>query len=236
MNRRVEHRKGFIMKKILLAALPIIFLSGCSGLAPIIDLIVTPTPPPADTLTPQPTVTLIPTRDLFATLTSTPVTFTPTETPFIPDQKPTVTPSPVFTIPPPSTVQGESFFTPVNKGFLTILISSGVVYWNTGPCSPRSSIVTAFVNDVVHTDTVLLFMRAREKSDTMLLGDWSSGEMIKDEKGSFSYTVTAQSIRKYIHFRNAWLEYQLVAYDKNFKEITRTQIYERSMSLILCGP
>jgi hypothetical protein len=140
------------------------------------------------------------------------------------------------TIPPPSTVQGESFFTPVNRGFLTVLISSGVVYWNTGPCSPRSSTVTAFVNDLVHTDTVYLFMRAREKSDTMLLGDWSSGEMLKGENGSFNYTVTAQSIRKYIHFRNAWIEYQLVSYDKNFKELARTQIYERSMSLILCGP
>ncbi len=224
------------MKKIILAALPIMLLSGCSGLAPIIDLIVTPTPPPADTFTPQPTVTLIPTRDLFATLTPTPVTFTPTETPLIPEQKATATPSPVSTIPLPSTVQGESFFTPISQGFVTVLISSTVVYWNTGPCSPRSSIVTAIVNDVVHTDTVLLFMRAREKSDTMLLGDWSSGEMIKNEKGAFTYTVTAESIRKYIHFRNAWLEYQLVAYDKNMKEIARTQVYERSMSLILCGP
>jgi hypothetical protein len=224
------------MKKVLPVVLMIILLSSCSSLSPIIDLIVSPTPPPADTPTPQPTVTRIPTRDLFATLTPTPVTFTPTETPFIPDQPATATPSLVSTIPPPSTVQGSTLFTPVNNGFLTVLISSGVIYWNTGPCAPRSLTVTAYVGDLVHTDKVYLWMRAREKSDTMLLGDWSSGEMLQDENGSFSYTVTALSIRKYIHFRNAWIEYQLISYDEDSKELARTQIYERSMSLILCGP
>lgn len=225
------------MKKTLPILILILLLSGCSGLAPIINLIVSPTPVPLiDTSTPQPTVTLIPTRDLFATLTPTPITSTPTETPFVPDQPATATPSLAATLAPPSTVQGETFFTPVNKGFLTVLISSGVIYWNTGPCSPRSLTVTAFVNDLIRTDSVYLWMRAREKSDTMLLGDWSSGEMIQGENGSFSYTVTALSIRKYIHFRNAWIEYQLVSYDEDFKELARTQIYDRTMSLILCGP
>jgi len=224
------------MKKTLPILLVIFLLSGCSGLSPIIELVISPTPIPQDTLTPQPTVTLIPTRDLFATLTPTPITSTPTETPFVPDQPANATASPVATLAPPSTLQGETFFTPVNTGFLTVLISGGVIYWNTGPCSPRSLIVTAFVGDLIHTDKVYLFMRAREKSDTMLLGDWSSGEMIQDDNGSFSYTVTALSIRKYIHFRNAWIEYQLVSFDENLKELARTQIYDRSMSLILCGP
>ena len=224
------------MKKTLPILLFIFLLSGCSGLSPILNLIVSPTPAPLiDTSTPQPTVTLIPTRDLFATLTPTPVTFTPTATPFVPDQPATDTPSPAVTVPPPSTAQGETFFTPVNKGFLTVLISSGVIYWNTGPCNPRSLTVTAFVDDLIHTDKVYLWMRPREKSDTMLLGDWSAGEMIQADNGSFNYTVTAVNIRKYYWFRNAWIEYQLVSYDENLVELARTQIYDRTMSLILCG-
>ena len=225
------------MKKIVPILLLVFISSGCSSLSPLLDLVISPTPvPPTETRTPQPTVTRIPTQNLFATLTSTPVTFTPTDTPFIPDQPPTNTPTPRATLPPPSTSQGLTFFTPVNKGFLTVLISSGVLYWNSGPCMPRSLTVTAFVEDLIHTDKVYLFMRPREKSDTMLLGDWSAGEMIQGDNGSFSYTVSARNIKKYHYFRNAWIEYQLVSFDKNLVELARTQVYDRTMSLILCGP
>jgi hypothetical protein len=129
-----------------------------------------------------------------------------------------------------------AFFTPVNKGFLTILLSGGAVYWNSGPCSPRSIKVTAFVSDIIHTDYVLLFMRPREKSDTMLLGDWSSVEMIPGENGRFLYEVGARNIRKYYWFIQAWVEYQLVAYDKDGVELFRSQVYDKTLSLIMCRP
>lgn len=101
---------------------------------------------------------------------------------------------------------------------------------------PRSLTVTAFVEDLIHTDKVYLFMRPREKSDTMLLGDWSAGEMIQGDNGAFNYTISPPNIRKYYWFRNAWIEYQLVSFDENLVELARTQIYDRTMSLILCGP
>ncbi len=225
------------MKKFIQLALTLVlFLSGCSGLTPLLDLIATPTPlPPVDTPTPQPTVTLIPTRDLFATLTPTPVTFTPTGTPFVPGQ-----PTETQTIPPtfkiPSTAQGSSFLTSQPTGFVTILLSYYAIYYNSGPCSPRELTVTAFVQDIIRTRYVYLFMRPREKSDTMLLGDWSSGEMLQNENGSFYYNVSAENIRKYYWFREAWIEYQLVAYDKNMKELARSQLFDKNMSLIMCRP
>ena len=60
---------GLMMKKILPFFLMIVLLAGCAGfeLPDITQLLATPTPAiPADTATIQPTVTLIPTRDLFA--------------------------------------------------------------------------------------------------------------------------------------------------------------------------
>lgn len=222
------------MKKIAPILLLVLILSGCSGLSPILSLIASPTPGiPTKTRTPQPTVTLIPTRDLFATTTPTPVTFTPTETPLVPDQLPTQTRLPSLTAPPVSTSNIE-FYTPQSQGFVAVLISNYVLYYNTGACSPRSLTITAFVQDLVHTDTVLLFMRLREKSDTMLLGEWSAGEMLENDNGSYSYEVTAVKLRKYYWFRDAWLEYQLVTYDKNRVELARTQIYDRNISLIMC--
>jgi hypothetical protein len=216
------------MKKIIQLALVSILLGGCSGLEPLLQAIATPTsPPPADTLTPAPTVTLIPTLDLFATLTPTPITFTPTRTPLVPDP-PTDTPTPSFILP------GSLPFTPQSSGFLSVLPSHYVVYYNTGPCTPRTLRITAYVQDIIHTDSVLIFMRPREKSDTMLLGDWSSGEMLKNENGSFYYDISAVNIRKYYWFRQAWIEYQLVSFDEDKIELARTPIYDRSISLIMC--
>lgn len=216
------------MKKYLQIALFTILLSGCSGLSPILELIATPTPPaPPDTLTPVPTVTLIPTRDLFATLTPTPVTFTPTRTPLIPDL-PTDTPAPIFTLPSSSKSPASA------SGFLSILPSHYVIYYNTGPCLPRTLKITVVVQDLVHTDSVLIFMRPREKSDTMLLGDWSSGEMLQNDNGSYYYDISAVNIRKYYWFKDAWIEYQLVAFDENKIETAHSPIYDKSLSLVMC--
>ncbi len=82
------------MKKIAYVFLLILLLAGCSSLPDVTKFLVTPTPIPLDTDTPQPTVTRIPTEDLFATSTSTPITFTPTDTPLVPDDLPTETPTP----------------------------------------------------------------------------------------------------------------------------------------------
>lgn len=222
------------MKKFAPLLIIALVLSGCSGLAPILDLLVSPTPEvPTETQTPQPTVTLIPTRDLFATLTPTPITFTPTQTPLVPDQLPTQTFVPPLSATPPST-SSISFYTPQSKGFVAVLISNYVLYYNSGACSPRSVVISAFVEDLVRTDMVLVFMRLREKSDTMLLGEWSSGEMLKNDNGSYRYEVSAVNLRKYYWFRDAWLEYQLVTYDENRVELARTQIYDRNLSLVMC--
>ncbi|MCC6498722.1 MAG: hypothetical protein IT313_00495 [Anaerolineales bacterium] len=223
------------MKKFIQCALlSTLFLSGCAGLTPLLDLIATPTPPPpADTSTPQPTVTLIPTRDLFATLTATPITFTPTKTPLIPDQPTQISTLPL-TLLPPSTSQGSSVLTPNANGFITIVASYYVIYYNSGPCSPRTLTITAVVQNLLLTDKVVLFMRPREKSDTMLLGDWSAGQMLQDKNGAFYYEVSALNIRKYYWFRDAWIEYQLVAFDDNMKETARSQVFDQSISLIMC--
>lgn len=222
------------MKKFHPILLFAIFLSGCSGLSPVLNLIASPTPIiPTDTPTPQPTVTLIPTIDFFATITPTPVTFTPTKTSLAPIATDTNTPLPIPTLKPPSTSQGLSFFTPKNPGFVSILTSHYVLYWNSGPCSPRTVTMTAFVEDTISTDRVVLFMRLREKSDTTLLGEWSAAEMIP-ETGSFTYDIAAINLRKYIWFREAWLEYQLISYDKDNVELARTQIFDKNLSLVMC--
>jgi hypothetical protein len=80
-------------------------------------------------------------------------------------------------------------------------------------------------------------MRLREKKNTLLVTEWGSGAiMVKEENGSFNYNVRTFNIRRYYHFRDAWLEYQLVALNEDGEVIGRTPIYDRNLSLVLCRP
>lgn len=228
------------MKKIIPILLLAALLAGCSGfqMPDLAQLFATPTiPPPVDTATPQPTVTLIPTRDLFAVSTSTAVTFTPTESSFVPELLPTQTlvPLPTFS---------EQFINDMSKitfleqnvGFRGILFSASTMYWGEGACTTRSIKMTVFVEDPERTDRVYMFLRLRDKQDTLKVGEWSAGaEMIKLENGSFNYNIETHNLRRYFFYKNAWIEYQFVSVNENNEILGRTQLYDRNLSLVKCG-
>src|SRR6266542_3967034 len=188
------------MKKIIQIFVLGIFLAGCSSLPDIniSQLIATPTSPPsAQTPTPFARETPIPTQNLFATSTATPITFTPTVTAigaelFTPTNTATDFPTPGL---PVCAVSGD-YFTPKNTDFLAVLISSNTIYWNEGPCMPRNIKISAFVDDLSNTDQVVLFMRLREKKNTLNITEWGAGAlMIKADNGSFNYDIRTFNIR-----------------------------------------
>jgi hypothetical protein len=231
------------MKKNCYIVVLSIFLSSCASLGDLAGLVFTPTPspPPVDTPTFVPTETPAPTQNLFATSTSTPLTFTPTVTQigaelFTPTITPTSTNLPTSVISSAFLNNGQ-LFTPTGKGFLAVLTSSSVFYWNEGPCEPRNVKVSAFVEDITGTHRVLLFTRLREKRNTLQLTDWNSGAiMTKAENGSWTYDLGTDNIRRFIYFKDAWLEYQLVAMSEDQHVIGRTQIYDHNLTLRRCLP
>lgn len=220
-----------------------ILLASCVPLSDVVQLVRSPTPvPPADTLTPAPSITPAPTLNLFATSTSTPLTFTPTVTQigaelFTPTGTVTDYPTQYVTPGLPLGAASGTYFTPVNTGFLAVLLSNNIMYWNNGPCSPREIKFSAFVEDTLNTDKVLLFTRLREKKDTLLVTDWNAGAiMVKADNGSYNYTLHTWNMDQYYWFRDAYLEYQLVSTDKDLNVIARTQVYDRNLSLVMCRP
>jgi Prokaryotic membrane lipoprotein lipid attachment site len=228
------------MKKTLPFLLLIAILAGCSGfqMPDIAQFFATSTAAvPADTATPQPTVTRIPTRDLFAVSTNTPVTFTPTESSLVLDAVPTETviPLPTFSEEFINDMSKITFFEQ-NVGFRGILYNASTMYWGEGACVTRSIKLTVFVEDPERTDRVYLFLRLRDKSDTLNVGEWSAGaEMIKLEDGSFNYNVETHNLRRYFFYKNAWIEYQFVSVNENNEILGRTQLYDRNLSLVKCG-
>ena len=246
MSISFDPRKGVIMKKFVFLLLIGTFLAGCSGGLPAIRLpqfnATATMPPPAETPTPFVSATPIPTQNLFATSTPTPLTFTPTPTSlgaelFTPTM--TLTEAPIDFITPglPTDVSSSDYFTPKSTGFLSVLISNNVLYWNEGPCSPRDIKISAFVEDLLNTDKVVLFMRLREKKNTLNVTEWGAGAiMIKADNGSFNYDIRTFNLRRYYYYVDAWLEYQLVALTKDRQVIGRTPIYDRNLSLVRCRP
>ena len=227
--------------KRLIQVLLLVSLAGCSALPNLPPLLVSPTPVPAsDTPTPSVSDTPIPTQNLFATATPTPLTFTPTVTAlgaelFTPTSTETNIPTAFPT--PPRDAESSGYFTPRAIGFQTVLVSGNTMYWNSGPCTPRNIKFSAFVEDQINTEQVLLFTRLREKSDTLLVTKWNAGAiMVREENGSFNYDIHTFNLRQYYYFINAWLEYQLVALNKDNEVIGRTPIYDRNVSLMMCRP
>src|SRR6266498_4758484 len=233
-----------MMKKLIQILLLGTLLASCSSLPniKIPQLLASPTSPPSlPTQTPFPSKTPIPTQNLFATSTSTPLTFTPTVTQIGAELFTPTGTATEFPITPGVLPQGAingNLFTPASVGFLGVLISNNLMYWNEGPCTPRDIKVSAFVQDTVNTDKVLLFTRLREKKNTLNVTDWNSGAIMikKEENGSFNYDIHTWNLRHYYYFKEAWLEYQLVAVTKDLEVIGRTQIYDRSASLARCAP
>jgi len=233
------------MKKLIFFILIGTFLSSCSGGLPnLTNLIASPTASvPPITATAQPTVTLIPTSDLFALPTATPVTFTPTvgteaatSTSLIPELIPTGTPLPLPTFSREfiNDLSTTTFFVET-VGFRGILYSDPTLYWNEGPCTTRRIKITAFVEDPARTDRVFLFTRLRDKKNTLNVSEWNAGaEMIKIDDGSFNYNIETHNLRRYFYYRDAWIEYQLVAVNQYLEIIGRTQLYDRNISLAMC--
>jgi len=225
------------MKKMIPIFLLVVALAGCSALPDITQLLATPTPAQAtETATPPPTVTQISTFDLFAISTSTPVTYTPTETPLIPNAAPTTTGTPRPTFSAPLNDVNSNYYFTKNEGFLAVLISGNILYWNEGPCMPRDVKISAFVEYSQDIDKVLLFMRLREKQNTLNVTKWGAGaEMIPADNGSYNYDVRTFNLNRFYFYKDAWLEYQIVSITKDFEVVGRTQIYDRSVSLQKCN-
>jgi hypothetical protein len=110
------------------------------------------------------------------------------------------------------------------------------MYWGEGACPTRSIKMTVYVEDPDRTDRVYMFLRLRDKENTLNVGEWSAGaEMIKVENGSFNYNIETWNLRRYFFYKNAWIEYQFVSVNEKNEILGRTQLYDRNLSLARCG-
>jgi len=225
------------MKKIIYNLALIFTLTACS-MNDVIALLVTPTvpppPPPADEIL-EPTVfytpSQTPTGTQIPTFTSTPTLVgagdsfdAPTEgTVALPTLilVPTETPGPQISLGEPGSL------------ILSISVSSDTLFW--GACdAPKYVDFDVRVANNLRVGYVLLFLRLVDKGGNQSTA-WGAGAIMKEVGGStYTYRISRQNLTHYNEFKDAWIEYQVVASTGGLKVLESSPVYEKSLSLKQC--
>ena len=226
------------MKKaglIALVSLVCLISSGCSFTDIMALLPATPTQIPP-TLSPIATVYLTPTETPTITPTQPTPTFTLTPTLIYPNG----TPPPTLTWTPPATLYVLSTASATaapepllgNGVFSSILVSGPKILW--GSCEPSSVTMTVKLMDNVSAVGVIIELRLQDPT-TLDTTPWGGGA-IMDKKGDgvFTYTLTAKSFEHYRDYKQAWGQYQFVAYTTGLRHVGSSQIYLNNLTIAPC--
>lgn len=225
------------MKKIICSLAMVFLLTACS-MNDVISLLVTPTappPPPPTEETPQPAISRTPA--LPGTSTGVPTfTFTPTlvrsggsfeiptgETLALPTLilVPTVTPGPQITFNQPGSL------------ILSISLSTDTLFW--GSCdAPKYVDFDVRVANNLRVKYVLLFLRMVDKGGNQST-PWGAGAIMKETvDNTYTYRVTKETLIHYNEFKDAWIEYQVVASTGSLKILESSPVYRNDLSLKQC--
>jgi hypothetical protein len=114
-------------------------------------------------------------------------------------------------------------------------VSSDVLYW--GYCEGIHYVdFDVRLANNLRVAYVLLFLRLVDKGGNQSTA-WGGGAIMKKVTGSaYTYRVAPENISHYEEFKDAWIQYQVVAATGSLKSLDRTPVYRNSLSLEWCRP
>jgi len=222
------------MRKIAIILLTIV-ITGCSAF-PLDTSFLTPATV-ASTNTPEPTVTKVPTKDLFVINTEAPTEIPLTLEPGVTPPTPTRTATMVPTSRPTITLEpiDPSLFTPSPNIFQFVQKSTNQLIWGYNCAGERSIQFVATVTPVRRLKYVLLFVRLQDKYSGRGT-EWGAGAILSDnDQGKYFYRLNVDQIEGYENFQDAWLQYQLVASTVGLTVLGRSVVDRTSVSLTHCS-
>jgi CSLREA domain-containing protein len=115
--------------------------------------------------------------------------------------------------------------TPKQKSFFLVQVSDKDLFSPSRGCNANELEFRVQVAEPAKVAGVWLFVRLRNK-DGDGLSAWS-GALVMRLQGSgwYSFTLTAEDVPDYLKYRNAWVQYQFVAYDKAFGRVATSDVY-----------
>ena len=215
----------------------LLFSLACST-ADLVAYLVTPTSPALPTQAP-------PTATIILAPSNTPITHTPTFTltPTLigwnPTETPTTTGSPPPTEIPQATPTPEEniILLPETSGFQSVLLTRDVIFYGTECTFPADVDLRVRVLKPEQVGLVSLFLRLRNKATGNDTG-WDIGTtMASLGGGQYSLTLDANALHaddRYRPYDQAWLEFQLVAFDSKVREIGRSEKLLERLTLSQC--
>ena len=224
------------MKKIIYSLVMMFSLTACS-LNDVVSLLITPTVPPAPVETSTPTVYSTPTR----TPTITPVpSFTSTPTlagvgnSFEGESTDSALPT-LILIPTSTPGPKTSLFSEPGALIQSISVSSDILFW--GYCNaPKYVDFDVRLTNNLHVTYVLLFLRLVDKSGNQSTA-WGGGAIMKEVTGNYyTYRITPDKLSHYEEFKDAWVEYQVIAATGSLKHLGSSPVYQDTLSLQWCQP
>ncbi|NJC97673.1 MAG: hypothetical protein FIB03_15280 [Anaerolineae bacterium] len=225
-----------ILKKVIIILLAVV-ITGCSALPVDLSFLNTPTAGPTNS--PEPTVTLITSReptntpDLFALNTEAP---TNTFDPGAPVVTSTRQPTSTATVRPTITLEpvNPSLFTPSPNIFLSVQRSTDQLVWGSTCDGARSIQFIVQAMAVRRMRYVLLFYRLQDKYSGRNT-DRGGGAIMKDnDQGTYFYTLELDQLDDYRTFEDAWLQYQFVASTAGLTVLGRSVVDRTSVSMTHC--
>lgn len=224
------------MKKIIYSLALMFILTACS-LNDVVALLVTPTvPPPVETSTPTVVTTpsQTPTISPVPSFTSTPTKAGLGSSVDVPTGS--VEPLPTLILIPTATPGPQiSLFSEPGSLILSISVSSDILYW--GYCdAPEYVDFDVRLANNIRVTYVLLFLRLVDKGGNQST-PWGAGAIMKEVNGSlYTYRIPPNKLAHYNEFKDAWIEYQVVATTGGLKDLGRSPVYRRDLTLKYCAP
>ena len=225
------------MKKIIYSLVMMFSLTACS-LNDVVSLLITPTSPPAPVETSTPTVFFTPTQT--ATITPEP-TFSSTPTLVgagnLFGEEPTdTTPLPTLVLIPTATPGPKtSLFSEPDALIQSISVSSDILFW--GYCdAPKYVDFDVRLANNLRVTYVLLFLRLVDKKGNQST-PWGGGAIMKKVTGNYyTYRITPDKLSHHEEFKDAWVEYQVIAATGSLKHLGNSPVYQDTLSLKWCQP
>jgi CSLREA domain-containing protein len=120
------------------------------------------------------------------------------------------------------------------KPFFSVKLSAPKIYYRGTGCGDKQEKFEVQVAEPAKVAGVWLFVRLKNKDGD---GNTNWGEalvMIPEGSGWYSYTLLSENIPGFVTYKDAYIQYQLVAYDKSFAHLATSDVLW-DVELLSCG-
>jgi len=154
-----------------------------------------------------------------------------TETPTV---AATSSPTPIDTL--TATFSWTETLTPTTTltSFFQAIVEPQHMYYRGTGCGEKQARFQVKVAEPAKVAGVWLFIRLRDKSGDDATPWGEALVMISTGSGGYSYLLFSESIPEFTKFREAWVQYQFVAYDSMFARVSTSDVFW-DLDLSACG-